>query len=228
MPADPKAELIRFTDEDRVAATKTAADIDKFVLAIRDDERELAASYVKLGVLLLRVRSTRYWLLWDFDSFGKYIESIRERVQKGRTQLYQCLGIAEKLLPIVGEEKLIQMGVSKAGELKRVMALTGRAPSEELVEKAINDDVGLQEVRAAAFEEAHAKPDKPGAYWDMGGFFLTPDERKEIEAAFDVARRTDPPIDQELPEWAQRKEIILRLSREYYGTYCQQVQQGDG
>lgn len=218
-------ELVRFTDEDQQQAQATAEDIEKFLSSIKADEEELAAGYVKLGVLLLAVRSKRYWLLWNFTSFGSYLESIRQRIEKGRTQVYALIGAVEKLLPVVGEERLVQMGVSKAYELKKLLS-SGRPLSEDLIEKAADKSTGVQEIRAAVFEEQHAKADEKGRYFDFGGCFLSEDERAEIVAAIETAKRTDPPIQPDLPAWIQLKEVMLRFAREYQSTYAKAVEIG--
>jgi len=209
-----------FNKLEKQAASKLNKEVIGLLDEIKKQEGGLATNFAKLGVLLTQVRGKKYWLLWGYKSFGEYIESIREQVDKGRTQLYGCISIAEKLLPVVGEESLSQMGISKALELKKAMQLTGKKPSAELVIKAKDADVKVAELKASIANEYHIKDSsEKGNWWDFGGFYLTNDEKQEITDAMNVARKTDPVIYQELPEHMQRKEILLRFAREYLSTY---------
>jgi hypothetical protein len=227
-------EILRWNDDDARLAYSTSQQIDETLTEINKHEHDLAYNWVRLGELLLRVRAKQFWLLWTsaagqkFRSFSDYIQSLHDRVHKGRTQLYHCVGVAEKLLPFMDARQLEAMGISKATVLKEAVAQTGRRPSEEIIAKAVDPEVGIQELEAAVFEEQHVKPAEKLRYWKLGGFYATPDEKKEIEHAFDIARRTDPVIPKSQPEWAQLKEIMLRFSREYLAEWEQQVMQGEG
>lgn len=229
-----QVEILRWNDDDAQLARATSKEIDVTLGEIARNEHDLAYNWVRLGELLLRVRSKQFWLLWadeqgqSFKSFSTYIQSLHGRVHKGRTQLYHCVGVAEKLLPFVSAEQLQAMGISKATVLKEAVAQTGRRPSETMIAKAVDPDVDIEELEATVFEEQHVKPEKKQRYWKLGGFYVTPDEKKEIEHAFDIARRTDPVIPKSTAEWAVLKEIMQRFAREYLATYEQAVQQGRG
>ncbi|MCU1301756.1 MAG: hypothetical protein JWQ87_2040 [Candidatus Sulfotelmatobacter sp.] len=232
--APAQIEVLRWNDGDEQLARVTSKEIDVTLSEIARNEHDLAHNWVRLGELLLRVRSKQFWLLWaddegqKFKSFSAYIQSLHGRVHKGRTQLYHAVGVAEKLLPFVSAEQLQAMGISKATVLKEAVAQTGRRPSEAMIAKAVDPEVGIEELEATVFEEQHVKPAKKMRYWKLGGFYVTPDEKKEIEHAFDIARRTDPVIPKSQPDWAQLKECVQRMAREYLATYEQIVMQGEG
>ena len=57
-----------------------------------------------MGALIYEVRSKRYWCLWGYHSFNAYVKDVGEEVNKKRTQLYNAISVAERLLPSVPEE----------------------------------------------------------------------------------------------------------------------------
>lgn len=187
---------------------------------IRRGELALASNFARLGSLLVQIRAKRYWQLWGFHSWSAYIESIRGSVEKGRSQLYQVIGVAEQLLPVVSEQELVEMGISKAIELKRLLKSTGVKPSPEVVAKAKDPAVTIQELRAELATSTHSDEfPRPGTWYDLGGFYATPEERQEIERGFNCAIHTDPVIPLDWPEWARKKEVVTRLAQEYLATY---------
>jgi hypothetical protein len=212
-----------FFSEPSVPAVNDAVDlrqeIDSMLDAIHSHEVKLASSYVKLGIKVLRVRNNKHWFEWGYRSFGSYIESLRDRLQRGRSQIYQILAVTEKLLPMIEAEVLEDMGISKASELKRFVSTSGRSVPHCLLEIAADPKKSIDELRAAVFEEMHQKADPKGKYFDMQGFFALPEEIAEINDTFSLARQVDPCIPRETPEPRARLEIILRLCREFAGTY---------
>lgn len=203
----------------QVLSTNIKEEVEQLIKKINDGQWNLGKHFVQLGNKLLEIRTKRHWSEWGFESFGKYIETIREQIDKGRTQLYQTISISEKLLPTVSEADLEQMGISKAGELKKVVQ-AGKQPTPELIEKAKDRKVGVQELRAEVLKETSGEVPKDNeTYWDLGGFFVTKEERDEIKKAFHLAEIVDPPISKELPDHIRRKETMFRLCREFTGTY---------
>lgn len=221
----PKVEVMGSDDEEAMAAAKQ---IDRLLDEIKSGELSLATNYAKLGSQLLRVRSKKYWLSLGFRSFGKYVESVKERISLGRTQLYMFISVAEKLLPSVTEEDLNKMGITKALELQRVVVQTGRGPSKELVDHALDPDTTREKLRGAVFQSLNQPADEPATYFDFGGCYLTAGEREEIKRGFDVAERVDPAIPIEWPEHTRKKEVMLRFAREFLATYEQLVERGEG
>lgn len=216
----------RVSDEEKKAAAEVAAEINVLLDTIHGDEVALARNFAKLGTALIKVRANKYWLLWEHKTFGDYIESIRERVGKGRTQIYAVIGVAEKLLPMVSEEDLADMGITKATELKRALS-SGQAVTKELVAHARDPKTTIESLRAELFENKVNPTEPRGIYFDFGGAYLSSDEKAEITRAFDVACRVDPVIDQALPEHARRKEVFLRWAREFLATYEALTERGE-
>jgi len=113
------------------------------------------------------------------------------------------------------------MGIGKAIELKKLVSQDGTV-SKELVAKAINPEVTIDEFKEAAFGKTNPQNGQ-GSYYNFGACYLNDSERDEVESAFFVARHMDPPIQNTLPEIVQRKEIMLRICREFYATYLPEV-----
>lgn len=206
--------IVRIPDE----VQKIGQEIEALIDTIASQAQSLETNYVRLGSLLLTIRNDRLWVEWGHHSFGSYIQSIRGRIGTGRTQIYQTLSVVDRLLPIVGEESLQQIGKSKANELCR-MVKNGNRPSDDLIAKARDPQVTIETIRELAFAEMHGEPPPQGTHYYLCGFYVTPDERKEIDQAFEVAKLTDPCIANDVPETIQVKEALLRMCREYYGTW---------
>lgn len=195
-------------------------EVDRLLSAIHNHELKLATSYVRLGNTLLKVRTKRCWEGWGFVSWGSYIDSLRERIDRARSQLYSYIAVSEILLPQVPEDVLESIGISRALELKRFATLSGKRITPELLATATDPKKGIAELRAAVFEAMHQKPDDVSKrYFDLCGFFCSSDERKEINRGFEVAAQVDPPISAETPEPARRLEVMLRLCREFVSTW---------
>lgn len=202
-----------------------ALHIESLLGAIKTGELNLATNYVQLGNQLLKVRSNKYWVPLGFSNFGKYIESVKERIQIGRTQLYLYISTVEKLLPSVNEAQLNQMGISKAVELQRVVSQTGAQPTQELIDFALSPNTTREGLRGEVYKHLNIQmPTETGIYFELG-CYVTQEEREEIQRGLDVATKTDPVIPVDWPENNRKKEILLRLVREFIGTYSVNVEE---
>lgn len=190
------------------------------------NEFVLEQSWMKLGQLLLRCKDTEEWRKDSYDSFPQFMDALRIRFQRGRTQLWAYVSVAEILLPTIPADKLEAMGISKALELKRAMVQNGNKPiPAEMVEKALEPKITGKEVRAMMAEAFNLAPDEKGTWFDAGGFYVTPDERKELYVIIQAAKRLLG-IKNSVPEHIQRKEIILNWAREWGGTHLAEVYGG--
>jgi hypothetical protein len=217
---------IEFTAIELQEATWTSDAVSKLLAQINSGETLLRTSLAQLGTVLLKVRTKKYWHAWGFPSFGAYIDSIKNQVGKGRTQLYQTIGVADKLLPFVTPDELANIGISKAILLKQSIDKTGKM-SSSIIEKAKDQQVDAAELKALLFKNSNGSPENgQEMYFDLGGFYTTKEEKEEILRTFDVASKTDPVISNEIPEWARRKEIIQRLCMNYLAEYEALVAKG--
>ena len=211
-------DSITLTATEKQEAEWTQNAVDSLLSQINSSESILRRDFAQLGTLLLRVRTKKYWHALGYPTFGSYIDKIKDKVGKGRTQLYQVVGVAEKLLPWMSPDDLAKIGISKAIELKKYIDQTGKLPPDDVVTAAENAEVGTAELKAILFQDKNPQTEQ-GTYFDLGGFYATKDERDEINRAFDVAAKTDPVVSNEIPEWARRKEIIQRLCMNYLAEY---------
>lgn len=202
---------------DSLTAAQLKERVDKLLKSIGDNEWELGKRFVQLGNALLKVRQTKAWENWGFESFGGYIDSIRSLIDKGRTQLYATISVAEKLLPVVGEAKLEQMGITKAAELKKAV-VDGKVPSDDLINKALDPKTGVKELRAGVFKETKQPENEKGVYHDWGGAYLTPEEKTEFDRAFAVAEK-ELELKPDIPNHIRTKEVFLAFAREFLSTY---------
>lgn len=211
--------------EDKAAAHSTHAQILAIIGEVLSQEKELDTSYVKLGTKIHTMQAKKYWIILGYASWSEYFEFLQDKFGTGRTQLYAYLGIAKTLLPMVSEQTLTEMGVSKASELRKAVETTGQQPSEAILSMATNPKVGVPEFRAKLHQEQHIiDHNEKGTWFDFKGCYLTEDEKKEIFGAFDMARRVDPVIPKNWPSHQQFKEIMLRLAREFAGEWSEPLE----
>lgn len=191
--------------------------VETLLSTISESEWNLGKGLVQLGNTLFEIRRGKVWKEWGHESFGAYIDTIREKIDKSRSHLYSAISVAEKLLPSVEESVLEEMGIGKASALAKHVKNTGQPPSDELVEKARDPKTTIKELRAELHQEIH--PDDKGVFWDLKGFFVTEDERDVLLRAFKVAETTDPAIPKETSDSMRRKEIFMRFAMEYLSQY---------
>lgn len=217
------------TKEEKAEAHATHQQILALITEARNQEQELDANYVKLGVKVSLMQSKKHWITLGYAAWTEYFDFLQSKFGAGRSQLYQYLGIAKTLLPTISESSLIAMGVSKASELKRAVQTTGQQPSQEIIDLGTNPKVGVHQFRAKLHQEQHITDhNEPGKWFDFKGCYLTDEEKKEIFQAFDYAKRVDPVIPTNWPDHVQFKEILLRLSREFTGAWAETVERFAG
>lgn len=217
-----KAE--KFTEEDKSRADILKGAVGAVASQIKDAHLTAVRGFARLGNLLFEVRAKKYWLMWGAPSFGQYIKDLEDSTGLGRTQTYQAISVAEVLLPVTSEESIEKMGISKASELKKYMADTGRKPTKALIAKAEDENVTIAELRADLFKAQNGDGQDKGKYRDLKGFFATDEEWAEIQRAFSIAEKIDPVIPKETPQPVRLKEVLMRLCGEFISTYAAEVE----
>jgi hypothetical protein len=218
--------LTPWTDAEKADAEQTQVRLDEELSAVRAQESKLATDYVALAQTLIHIREKRYWLLWEFKNWTSFLNNLHHRIEMGRTRLFQIVGVVEKLENQVSDEELRAMGLARALELKRVLTQKGSETriSDNVKQVATDPTKTLSDLRQAVFEDHNVKPEYAGDFFDMGGFYATAAERAELRRAWDLARRVDPPISPALPEWAQRKDIAIRMAQECISSWEAEVE----
>ena len=212
----------------RITAEGLRQDIYDQLGQIGKAENSLEHSYVRLGAMLCAFKAGEYWRdLASMDgviypNFDAFMLELRDHFQKGRTQLWSYLGVAEKLLPLVSAEKLDAMGISKALELQRVVK-RGQKLTPEAVAEAVAPETTIKQLRASLAEMYQIVDDRPtGTWFDFDGAFFTSEEKKEFEDAVRVTVMLLG-LKKEIPAHIQRKEIFLAWAREFLGTHSADV-----
>lgn len=205
------------------ADKELAHELHAKILAIIDSskvaEAELEHNYITLGKHIYRMQVKTLWIPLGYDSWRDYFAFLQDKFGMGRTQLYGYVGCVKTLSPYVDDDTLVDMGVSKAKELKRAVDTTSKAPSEELLEKARDPKVLVPEFRKMVQDEFHIIDHNEKGIWrDFGGCYLTEDEVKLVDKAFELARGIDPVISNSIAASSQFKEILVRLCEEFINS----------
>ncbi len=181
----------------------------------------LDQSFVRVGVLLAEFKAKEFWRAYPdlYKTFDDFISELKIKFKRGRTQLYSYLTVAEVLLPTIDAEKLEQMGISKALELKRAMKkLEGKPLPSVLLDAALDSTKTTKELRGTIGQALNLLPDEKGAWFDWGGSFLSKEERDFMKEAFHVTIALLG-LKQDVPEHIQRKAIFKAWAEEFYGTH---------
>lgn len=211
------------TKEEKKLAKEIHGKIVDLISSVRDKEAELDRSYISLGKYVLQMQVDTLWLSLGYESWKSYFSFLQDLFGKGRTQLYSYVSTARVLLPSVDENDLMEMGVSKAQELKKAVELTGKSPSPEIIQKGIDPKVTKSDFRQAVLNDFHiVDHNEKGTWVDLGGCYMTPDEKEEFFRSVDLAKKTDPTVPHTLPAHVQFKEVLLRFAREYWSSYSDQ------
>lgn len=184
------------------------------------DEAALEHGWISLGALLLRYRDSKQWADDGFESFDTFMETLRQRFKRGRTQLRSYLGVAEFFLPTISEADLEAIGVSNALEMRRASKLAGKPVPDALVLEA--KALTTKELRAKLAEAFNITNDEKGTWFDLQGCFFTTDQRREFKDAAKVAMKVLG-IKPSVPDHIARAEIMLAFAKEFFGTHAPEV-----
>jgi hypothetical protein len=227
------------------AALQKRAEIDELLGQISAHEIRLARSYARLGSLIREVKVNQFWITYGYNRFTEYLEAIREKIGRERSQMYGYLSVAESLLPALTEGQLEDIGYSKAQELRRLVNQGGsldayvstpilldvaqgefgsqRADVENLSLVRIKDyaadpKVTAKQLRVKINEVLHVTEYNQGLWFDLPGFYATSDERKEIADFWSLGKRTLE-LSTEIPEHEAHKQVFLAAIRECMGSW---------
>jgi hypothetical protein len=198
------------------AAEELLARVDRLLDEARAGRECLERTFMDIAIALDEVEKSRAWLSVA-HSYDAYIKFCEARFGKSRTQLYGYRSVAKNLLPAVSKEQLLTIGISKAMPLAQYSKRkNGKLPAS-LINKALDGQVGVEEFKAAVAETQHEKPERT-KWFDMQGFYVTADEKIEIEAGLERAETIEP-LPDNCPDWLVRKIVVQRLIAEFLSTY---------
>lgn len=193
--------------------------IETEAAGILQNESNLNHGYARLAGLLVVFKLNEGWRDLGHGSMNSYVLSFAERLGRSPQQVYSYIDVAERLLPMIGEEKLDQLGISKACELVRASKRSKKNITIQLVNESLADRVTVAQVRALAHVTFELEGDKPkGKYIDIGGFYVDEEQNRTFVDAVKVSMRVLN-IPKEMPEAQQRQKIILFWAQEILGTY---------
>ena len=218
-PWEKKKMTENLTPEEIQEAETIQTEIDQIAQSIEQGERTVASSRVKLGSRVHKVRSKKYWRVYGQKSFGAYVASLEPKVKKKRTQVYLCVSVVETLGTQIPEEQLEEMGISRAYQLKKFAKQSGKLVPQALIDAALDREKDVDQLQAEVAAELHQVPETKGKWFELGGFFVTDEEKILLEDTVEITKNLDPPVAHDLPEHEQIKQVVLRWVMEFRGTY---------
>lgn len=210
-----------FSPQEKEEAKKIETKIKEVSGAIKADKERLESNFVRLSQLIDEVRSKKYWLLGNYKTFGDYLADCEKKYGIKHSQLYVGMKVARNLLPSVSEDALVRMGISKAGVLSKYVEQSGNSVIPlDVLSAAYDPKVKTEDLDNVVNGKLHnVTQEEKGKWYAPGGFFVDADELKELQDAENLAISIDPVIPNNIPGWQIKKEIALRLAREFIGTW---------
>jgi len=190
-------------------------------------EFSLSQTWTRLAVLLHKFKAAENWRELCYTTFDEFMLELADRYKRRRTSLYGYLSVAEHLLPTISEEKLEQMGISKALEVNRAMKqLNGKPLPDGIIEAALDEKKTVKELRGDIGKALNTTEESGGSWFDLSGFFITPEEKAEFKEAFQATELLLD-IKPNVPDHIRRKEVILTWMREWWGTHAAEANGAD-
>lgn len=201
--------------------------IEMMIQGILTREVALDHGYAHLGGLLVQVSEQELWREAGFKSFDKYLEQLSEKYHRGRTQLYAYFSSVREMRPYLSETQMNEIGISKLNVLKGATKKLGFPPNSEVIEVALDAKSTVSDVKKKIAQTHQLnEEEQEGTWFELGGFFVTPEEKLVLKEAFEAAWRTDPVIQKTVKEQIRLKEGLIRLGMEYLSTHGEQVEEG--
>lgn len=178
----------------------------------------LDCQMMDLGLYLNEIRKTMAWKDAGYENYGKFIDAMEAKCDRGRTSLYGYAFIARELADQTTPELLLQMGINKARVLAQTSQAIGTNLKPETFETAAKPHITEQQLKQIVSETycLVTPPEELSTWFPFNGFFVTEDERSIIEQGFDIAARTDPVIQDSK---SRNKEVLIRLCQEFTGSW---------
>src|SRR5579859_161085 len=178
---------------EEAVALNALRNVEKLAEALGAAESQLERGYAELAAAILEVQEKRYWE-GSHSSWKEYIEFISRKFHMGRSQLYHKISVVKQLEGVVEPKDLTDMGISKASVLADAHRLHGEIP-DSAVESAKNSTVTVKELKKSLAEALHTPEQESMEWFDLNfAFYVTEEEKKELQDAMRTARSIDPPI----------------------------------
>jgi predicted small metal-binding protein len=190
-------------------------------------ESMLEVGYGQLAVGLREVADQQYWR-GSYESFGQYIEHLKSTHNIGRAQLYNYLSSARVLENDVTTDELSKMGISKAMVLTKAKQGKDDSITPAALAAALDPKVSVKDLKKLLFEAGAIMEPDQSSWMDCEFEFMVDDnEREVINSAISAARHTDPVTPSDIKEYAQRKDIMLKLCMAYLADHAALAIEGE-
>ncbi len=211
-----KAKHEEAQELDKAEGEKLLAEAEKAISELSGAESVLNHGYAKLAVLFNSIQNNAYYELLEFDSMGKYLESLTAKYNKGRTQLFGYTSTAKALLPYITPDELNAIGINKAKELTRVVKSTQTKPSDDILKAAIDPKVTLADLQKLLVDQHKIPAVEKGTWYDRlaQGFYATAEEKTLFDEAFSKALRIAQTPDT-VTDHLKRKIVLCMWAQEF-------------
>jgi hypothetical protein len=207
------------------AAQQKQAEIDVVLEQISSHELRLAKHFARLSRLVREVKVEQYWIPLGYDRFTSYLEVMRKRIGRERSQMYAVLSVAEALHPYLTDEQIEAVGITKGHELKRLVKQGGRVDAEvpgslvpvRIMDFAADPKVTVSQLKVKVNELLHVHEAPQGLWFEIGGFYADTGERKEIQEFWELGRQVLQITSES--EYVWKKEVFLAAVREFAATW---------
>lgn len=225
--------------------TDLRQEIDTLLDQINSHEMRLSHGYAKLGGLLREAEVSSKWKEWGFDRFTLYLAYVGDKINRQKSQVYAILSAATDLLPYMSEEKLEEIGITKAHELRRFIKASGRRPDvliddpdmqtpdsngvqwvKTLLEYATQEGVTAAQLRLQINKLLHQEETPQGYWYDLKGCYFTPEEKKTWETAVELGIRYAE-ADPLSSDHEQLKAALLNMAQECIASWAPVLAEAD-
>lgn len=218
----------------KAEALKFQENMDLLLGQIHEGELKLSHSYARLGARLREAELQQYWISLGHHKFSGYLLDVGKKIGRERSQMYAILSVATDLLPLISEEALEEIGITKSHELRRLVKQGGNLEASvgsgtpagdgsweetvRIMDYAADPKVTAKQLRVKVNEVLHIKEDVQGFWLDLNGFYATADERREIEQFWSLGKQLLGPKDEQ-PDHIWRKLVFMDAVRECISTW---------
>lgn len=191
------------------------------VFGLAEADEECERGYAHLGWLLLEVAQMQYWRI-HHDTFRDYLRGVAMASKKSAEQLHRYFLTVRELSDTFNLAQLESMGITKAMRLCVAKSYAIVFPAE-VVNAALDPKVTVKELKKI-IATTLKMPEEDGDWMDLEcEFMVTPEQRKLLEDAINVAMHTDPLTKSTISKSSQMLDVITKLAMEFLGAHS-----GDG
>jgi hypothetical protein len=204
------------TENVPATAAQSLAKVQEIAKTIKANDLLGRKLFVDIGLELLNVQTSGDWKyvgeskegsFQPYSSFSLYVRSLEKETGKRRTQLYNYLAIAKDVLPYVLEKDLVEIGITKANLLRKMLK-AGHSVTPLVLHAAKTESEG--DLKSTIAEQTGVyllPPEKDECWTDLGAIIATPAKRQSILETFNHALKEVGFRDIVLHEWKDFEDL---------------------